>query len=570
MSTGAGRSSGDTRIASASTRLFPIHEEIALAINAFIMADKAAQEGSQSAHKEKMQHLRTIQSRYWRVFYSVLSANLVRNRQGLDFSDDERLYMDLGLVDPQMLGENRSETQSKALEEIGAKGMPGCYYLTEWFVHRQQQLQLETSLAGVDKPEDSYASQLRETRRRILSRLSEYFTGLPGIPLEVSDSMRSGDLDNAVIAVGISTLQEPRRRNLLRRRSLWQLREQVLAKARARANNPTAIRLFELLNELYARDWRGRYNAHATKTATPLETIGSHQEGNSNLVSNPNHDLIMSEARQTRMRIALMAAVDGSRPDPVLYTNGPRMNKKGLAEFLRLAQVFDRALMELPPVIIVPGSGRGFFAWETGCVFAALRPLVSVEDSLATAFAWQRMLDDRLSHGGALRQAYERKFPGAVFHNDFPVDYRAWFTRLTKGEIGAMPAERRGFFRDHIGPDIRGPILPSNLRNIGPQTMVTICRRLENQLASGNKDVNLHRRLATLYWQQGNAEAAKIQFTIAMQAAPENGETLFTAGMFMRSQDDNNASNDCFRFGAERARNSLWGIYCQDALDNLI
>ena len=112
--------------------------------------------------------------------------------------------------------------------------------------------------------------------------------------------------------------------------------------------------------------------------------------------------------------------------------------------------------------------------------------------------------------------------------------------------------------------------MPPNLRNIGPQTMVAICRRLEKQVANGDNDVNLHRRLAALYWQQGNFEAAGVQFNAAMQLAPDDGETMFSAGMFMRGQGEGEAANDCFRFGAERARESMWGIYCQDALANLL
>jgi tetratricopeptide (TPR) repeat protein len=388
--------------------------------------------------------------------------------------------------------------------------------------------------------------------------------------------MRSGELDNAIIASGIAALREPRRKNLLRRRNLWQLREQVLAKARARSNNQGVLRLFEMLNEIYARDWRERYDQFLNeeaeekiRTAVKASPVSPQDSSATMTVGNANVDLLMSEARQIRMRMVLMGAVDGKdRPDSILNARGPRLDKKTLAEFLPVPQTFDKALAELPPLVVVPGSGRGFFAWETGMIMLALRPLVGVDDSVATAFAWYRMLDDRINRGGVLRQAFEKKFPGAVFQNDFPADYRAWLTRLSKGEVGAMNPQRRAFFRDHIGPDISGPLLPPNLRNIGPQTMVAICRRLEKQLSSGDNDVNLHRRLAALYWQQGNLEAAGLQFNAAMQLAPDDGETMFAAGMFMRSRGDGEAANGCFRYGAERAKNSLWGIYCQDALAN--
>lgn len=549
--------------------------DVSLAVNAFLAADRAAQDGNEKAVKERQQHLATIQSRYWRLFQSILSSALAHRRAALEFSEDERLFMDLGVVDVRMLGSDANQERRELLAELRSTGSFGCHYFSEWLANRHQQLQLESDLSGVEESVDNtYESQLREVRRRVLSRLSNYFTGLPGIPLEVSESMRSGDLDKAIIAGGIAALREPKRKNLLRRRNLWLLREQILTKARARATSQGALRLFELLNEVYTRDWRARYDTHLTESESgPSDSHSTmvHHEHGTMSVNNPNVDSLMSEARQMRMRAVLVATIDGKPDvDTVMFGRSPRITKQGLAAFLPIAQNFDRTLAELPPVVIMPGSGRGFFAWETGCLMVAVRPLVGLDDSVATALAWLRMLDDRFNRGGVLRQAFEKRFPGAVFQNDFPADYRAWLCRLTKGEANAMNPQRRAFFREVVGPDLSGPLLPPNLRNIGPQTMVAICRRLEKQLAGGDNDVNLHRRLAALYWQQGNMEAAGLQFNAAMQLAPEDGETLFAAGMFMRGRGDGEAANDCFRFGVERAAGTMWGIYCQDALANLL
>lgn len=561
--------------ASASQNLLT-QEGVSLAINGFLMAQKAARDGDAQAQKDCQRHLGLLHGRYWRVVSSILSGILSRRRAVLEFQDDERLLVDLGLFDARMLDGDRNENRQSLLDELNDKGAPGCYYLSEWLANRNQQLQLEHSLAGTDSPEDNYASQLVEARRRVLSRLSDYLTGLPGVPLEVSESMRSGELDNTILGSGINALRDPRRKNLILRRNLWMLREQILAKARARVNGPGAMRLFDMLNEIYARDWRERYDRFLNEADTSMEETGRATDVRSGdhaskTVDNAGADMLMREVRQIRMRTFLMAAVDGKDgPDPVLEGAAPRVTKKDLADFLPIPRMFDRDMAEMPPLIIVPGAGRGFFAWESGCLMVSLRPLVGADDSVATALAWLRMLDDRYNRGGTLRAAFEKRFPGAVFRNDFPADYRAWLCRLSKGDAGAMSPERRAFFRDYIGPDVSGPILPHNLRNIGPQTMAAICRRLEKQIAGGDSDVNLNRRLAALYWQQGNFEAAGLQFNAAMRLAPDDAETLFAAGMFMRSREEAEAANDCFRLGAEHARENLWGIYCEDALDNLV
>lgn len=571
-----GAQGGDTRVVSGG-------QDAALSVNEFLAADRAAANGDKTAAAERGKHLSAIESRYFRGFYTLLSAALGKRRATLNFSDEERLFMDLGLVDARMVDPARpAQAMKELLDEINSKSMSGCQYLTEWLVERYEHIQLENALTDADddgEKDDSYGAQLAEARRRVLSRLESLFTGLPGIPLEVSESMRSGDLDRVAVAAGITAVREPTRKNFLRRHHLWALREQILGKARARANGAAALKLFDLLGDIYSRDFRARFDAlqaeveekRARTARISVRTAVSREKSGTISVSDPNAGALMSAAREMRMRTALMNAADG-RADAgaVLDSRAPRVTKRDLAALLPLIQTFDRAFAELPPVIIVPGTGRGMFAWEAGCVLLALRPVSSVDDSVATAFALHRMLDDRMNRAGALRLAYEKRFPGAVFQTEFPADYRAWMTRLTKGDAFAMHPQRRVFFREIIGPDVTGPMLPPNLRNVGVQTLSAICRRLEKQIEAGDADVRVHRRLAAIYWRMDNAEAAGLQFNAAIQASPDDGETLFSAGMFMRSRDDAEAANDFFRWGRERAAGGMWGIYCQDALANLL
>ncbi len=557
-----------------SVKPFGAMQEAGMAVNAFVSADRNLSEGHANAQREKNQHLKTIQSRFWKAYFAIIAAQISRRRGALEFADDERLFLDLGVVDTRMLspvGETQFQLRKTLLEELKAKNLSGCYYLTEWFAHCQRQTQLEKDISKAEVVEDdAYAAHLAEARRRVLTRLAHYFTGLPGIPLEVSESMRSGELDRALIHLDLNALREPSRRNFLRRHNLWQLREQILAKARARVHDNGVLRLFDVLGDVYAREWRSRFEQFAAgeeeggQAAESDTTVGE-------AVPAPQADPVLLEAGRMRMRMALLAAIDGREVyENVFHGAGPRLSKSGVAQFLSLAQSFDRELLELPPLVLVPCVGRGFFAWEAGCVVLALRPMVGVDDSLATGLAWYRIFDDYFNHKGRLRAAYMGAFPGAVFETDFPADYRAWLCRLTKGELKAMDGARRVFFRDHVGPSLKGPMLPANLRNVGPQTLVAICRRLEKQVAADDSDVALHRRLAIIYWHQGHMDAARLQFFEALRVAPGDGETLFTAGMFMRGQEDGEAASECFQTGSERAADTMWGIYCQDALANLI
>ncbi|MDR1533639.1 MAG: hypothetical protein LBU64_00870 [Planctomycetota bacterium] len=534
---------------------------------------KAADEGGAKARADA---LKAIQDRYWRFFIAILSA-AARRGTALEFSDEERLFLDLGLVDVRMLGGGYAQAVHELVAKLNRKGSPGCYYLTEWLAELHRQMQLESTLSRREPATETNSSaKITEMRVRVLNRLAPLLTGLPGIPLEVSEAMRLGNLDREVISSGLAALRDPRRQTFWRRRSLWLLRAQLLEKVRARAGDQNNLRLLELLDEIYVRDWRERYENfiqeipawRSSRIESQSQPSPAEPEAEA---ANPRLDALVDEGRQLRLRLALMDAINGKEgPDPALTSGSGLLAKEDLAKFLLVAQTFDRTLTEIPPLIIMPGSGRGFFSWENGCLLICLRPLVSPEDSAATALAWYRMLHDRFNNNGMLRTAYGKKFPGAVFHTEFPADYRAWLCHAVKGDLSAMNPQRRVFFRDFIGPDISGPMLPANLRNIGPQTLATIARRLEKQIAGGDKDVKLYRRLAAIYWQQGNNQAAGMQYTAAMGLAPNDGETIFAAGMFLRSNGDIEAANECFRIGREQASGSLWGIYCRDALDNLL
>ncbi|MDR1744927.1 MAG: hypothetical protein LBS30_04150, partial [Planctomycetota bacterium] len=322
-------------------------EDVSLAVNAFVAVDRAAREGNENALREQRQHLRVIQKRYWRTLYSILASAMTRRRGQLDLSDDERLFIDLGLVDARMLGGSEQEDLRDLGEEIGSKRLSGCFYLSEWLAEKLQQYQIESDIDAMSGTvEDAYTSQLSEARRRVLSRLSEYFTALPGVPLELSEAVRSGDMAKAIIATGITCLRHPSRKNFLRRHKLWALREQVLAKVRARADSHGSLKLFEALDEVYARDWRSRYDSYvAERDAAGEQARASTRDSSVSArisTADPDANSLLSEARQIRMRMALMGVIDGlEEPDTVLSGRGPRLTKPALAGFLSLAQTFD-------------------------------------------------------------------------------------------------------------------------------------------------------------------------------------------------------------------------------------
>ncbi|MDR3211321.1 MAG: hypothetical protein LBU79_05330 [Planctomycetota bacterium] len=546
-------------------------DELSAAVNGYLSALLRLRSGIAGAEAEGKPFLTILESRFGSNLKSIVEANLSRHHDHPDFANDERLFIDLGLMDVRFVG---NDDLTPLLDELKTTRFPSVFFLSEWLSQRHQTLQVESSInemPGAKKKEEQETASMK-TRRRLLGTLAEYFDRLPGIPSDVLQSIRTGKFDDSLLSFSINLMKNHNRQLLLRRRNLWQFREQVMAKAKARANdNPTTLRLFDALNQLYARDWNERYIMYSLEHSQ--SKFGEEDEGETESHDNTPplslSGLLLLDVKQVNLASILAARVNGdASPDFILHSaETPRLAKADISRLKTLFTTFDRSLGEFPPIVIVPGSGRGIYVWESDYILLFLRPAVNVDDSMATALAFQRMINDCLKNDNALKKAYTEAFPEAVFRNDFPVDYRAWFCRLSHGDISAMSQGRRDFFRFHIGPDITGPMLPANLREVGPQTRDIICRRLEKQIASGEKDYRIHSRLAAIYWYNGNLEAAGVQYNTATIMAPNDGETLFTAGMFMRAADSSKGADTFFRQGAEKANNSLWGIYCQDALD---
>jgi len=344
-------------------------------------------------------------------------------------------------------------------------------------------------------------------------------------------------------------------------------------KARARVSDERMLQLFDLLDEVYAREWRERYAAWRKGDLPSSGYTRVIAKAESEPPGERLRRFLVSGVRRVRAMtwlVASYAAEAATRPETAMLMDGPRLTKAAVGEALALAATCDRELETSPAAVLVPFRGRGAFLWDQDLLLLALRPSVGAEDSVATALASYRMLADHLNRGGQLRAEYEKRFPGANFRVEFPADYRLWLCRVARGDFKAMPPARRAFFRDFVGPDCSGILAPANLRNLGPQTRLAIRSRLEKQMAVSGGDANLLRRLAVLLWQDGDLGGAAARMAEASAKAPADGEILLSLGLLHRSRGDDAGATEAFRQGVERAGGTIWALYCQDAMENEI
>ncbi|MCX7934586.1 MAG: hypothetical protein N3A66_04920, partial [Planctomycetota bacterium] len=173
---------------------------------------------------------------YWQRVEALVAARLQPGRDELAFSDDERLVIDMGLIDPALVENAAPDLPQRLLEEMATPGPINHFYLSEWLEDRYRRYRLALEMDAAAKRRAESQNDIRVSRSRILERLAPLFEGLPGVNQETARLMISGALDEQLIQLSVALLREAPRRRLLHRHRLALLRQQILEKARSRTD----------------------------------------------------------------------------------------------------------------------------------------------------------------------------------------------------------------------------------------------------------------------------------------------------------------------------------------------
>ncbi len=507
-----------------------------------------------------------IDGLYWKRVAELVNSRVVLDQDSLAFSDEERLLIDFGLLDPSLVENAPENLPEKLIEEIRIAGPVNHFYLSEWLEHRYRGYRLTESMTAAAAKEDKTKARSKWDleRARIMSHLSPLFQGLPGVGQELAGQVAKGELDQQILLTSITLLRNSQRKLFLYRSRLRSLRGQVLEKARARAGNAATLKLFDALEDTYAYDWRDRFKTFEGKEApAPAESAAAPDAPSGDKAS----EFLSSELAFVKTLLPLGALAGGvGRTCAVLLKDSPRVTKADTAAGLARVQDCDWGYNSNPLVLIAPFRGRGIFEWDRDSLVVSLVPVESAEESVANAAGNLRMLTDSLQHDGELRRVYEERFPGVNFQQAFQADYRLWVTQVSRGKTAAMPEDRRSLFRELVGPDCSAVLAPANLRNLGPQALAKMRKRLEKQIAIANPDANLHHRLAVIHWNEKKLDQALEEMAKAARLAPQTGEILFSLGLLLRAQGKPERALAVFEACAARVPDTIWGVYSLDAV----
>jgi len=527
-----------------------------------------AEAGEDAKAKRKLSQLQQkLDGLYWKKVESLLESRVSSDRDELNFSDEERLLIDVGLLDVALV-ENAAENLPQTLvEELNQPGPLNHFYLSEWLEDRYRRYRLTEDVTAADKEsEQQQASKLQQARLAVLAKLKALFVGLPGITQELSALLTSGKLDEQILALDVALLSNRKlRRGFRQRKRLILMRGQILLKARARTRDAAALKMFDLLEEIFVRDWRERYAARGKNkqksSTTELKATVSRDKA---------VDYLLSELRFVKTLLPVGALAGGvARTCAVMFAEGPRVTMADTSRGFALAQACDREYTVDPVVLVAPFRGRGIFEWDRDSLVVSLHPVENPLDSVANAAGNYHMLIDSFQNEGKLRKSYEAAFPGENFQQSFQSDFRAWVTKVGRGETGGMDAARRDFFRENIGPNVDGVLAPATLRNLGPQARQMFRKRLEKQVSLSGDDGNLRHRLAVLHWQDENLDKALAEMAAAAKLLPGNGAVLFSLGRLLEEKGDRDKAAGMFQICAKKAADSIWKLYAEEKVRSL-
>lgn len=511
---------------------------------------------------------------YWERVETLLASRVTPESQALDFADEERLLIDMGYLDARLVKDASEGLQQRLLEELSAQSAPNHFYLSEWLEDRYRRYRLTEDLSVAEDNQDeggAGATEVSRSRVKTLSRLLPLFQGLPGVNAKMTSFAASGKLDEQILRADIALLDNPDRRLFLYRRRLLSLRSQILSRARARTNETTSLKDFDTLDDIFALDWRERFERHERGENSDHAELEESAVSEVDVSCEKAIRHLVSELHFVKTLMPLGALAGGvTRSRPVMLQEGQRVTKKETARGLELVESCDRGFDVKPVVLIAPFKGRGIFEWDRDSLVVSLTPVDSSEDSVANAAGNRRMLIDSFQNEGAMRSAYEQQFPDENYQQSFQADYRAWVGRIGHGKRDGLSAERRAFFRKWVGPETEGVLAPANLRNLGPQTRAAIEKRIEKQIAlSGQSQANLHHRLAVLKWLDGDTESALKEMAVAGKLAPNDGMILFSLGLLLRQMEQKEKSSGVFAACAKRVPDTIWAVYAQDECEGM-
>lgn len=538
---------------------------------------EAARESGQEQLIPKLAiHLEAL---YWRFVEVILADKIEDGSEVLEFTEQEKLLINMGLIDEAFIENPPVDLREKLLEEMGQDGLVNHFYLTEWLEDRYKKYKVNETVIDDKAIEAAADSKYEASRLKVLEKLTPYINGLQGVSPEVASAICTGRLDSQLLSMGENLLEHRMRRDMLTRHRLWDLRRQILNRARALAGDGHNLSFFDSLNSLYQLEWRDLYNE---SRQSPNDTVEERREKKiSEIIRREKQaaqqkacEYLIGELRFIKSLIPLGALAGGIlRPMAVMLEDGARVTKQDTAKVLENAAVCDRNFGASPVVLIAPFTGRGIYEWDRDSLVISLRPVSTPADSASNAIANYTMMIDSLQKDAHIKIRYKQLFSEANYQKDFQADYRNWMCNICEGDETSMEVQKLRFFRENVGLDLKESpaisLAPVEMRFLTPQARHIIRTQLRKQVDSAKDSWATRWRLGLLCWIDGDIEEALREITHAAKLVPQQIPQLIGVGLLLAESGRREKAKEILGICLRRGKDSIWKLYASDALKRM-
>ena len=531
--------------------------EIDLRVAEFLSV-RGAEEASVVSSPDLARIAGDLHGLYWQEVERLLARLARETPDRLSFSPDERLLLDMGLLDWRLLP-GGDKNRPAFLREICAPGRPTVHYFSEWIARRFRQSLLYGEMSPPDGDGPSPTVIIRDLRGRLSLRLAPFFHNLPGFDQKACELFLSGRIDATLDAMAQKLAKGPDERLAEQKRQLLEIRGRMIARARERVRTDEDAALFDALHELDRQVAERRSSVREELPAAASRTIPAEER----------EKFVLEEIRFVKSVLWLGLANSGiTRTYSVLAGLQPRITRAGLESAFALVHDTDPTLPMGSTVLIAPFQGSGFYEWDRDTLFLPLVPTRSADQAVLGALASYRILLDTLQDNGRLKAAYERLFEGD-FHAGFLRDYRAWVLEVGRGFRAALDPARFAFFRDHLGPQPGTLYAPAAWAGVSSKENEEVLKACRARASKGQGSYEDHYRLAVAAARGQQIMPAIDHLTDALRVNPVDGRALLALGALRIRTGHREEARRHLSGCMAMAPNSLWCVLAGEEMQKL-
>lgn len=417
---------------------------------------------------------------WWDLVYAIADARAQPMPDQLHFSDDERLFIDIGLPPEGLLPTHKDLDAAKVLSSRCSGGMFSYMSLSDWIAEQWSAIlgkeppcpAVGLPVAGRIEAMEKDIVALQEQRDGELRRIVDIWAS--STPLDVPKLIAEMD-ENLMTYMKVTMRvpeyregKEPVRQQMSQGRFRYVEAEEaimlMLSSAQKAAEDPLPLTELDAFMQLHDRT-----KTFARKVLYSENDIKKTERRNKKIFDASAQKPDALKRRDLREAISKKreylgvpsktARCDGS---PLCPQSGPPIDYATSAAKIEAMSELDMDMFAVPRVrmygvprvVFVPGQGLGAYDWQDHTLLIPMFPTGGEDKSLSYAlgmFRWDSDEDRRLKNPYEQQIKENKKKSLLVLASSFYKDYSLWLTKEKQG-YRILPRETRKVFVQMFAP----------------------------------------------------------------------------------------------------------------------